>query len=80
MLQTALDEVFASQRPLGLETVVKQGHARNVLLAASEDAEMLVVGSRGRGGFAEMLLGSVSAACVEHAPCPVLVVHTRSSQ
>nr|WP_281247403.1 universal stress protein [Mycetocola miduiensis] len=36
---------------------------------------MLVLGSRGHGGLAGVLLGSVSAACAEHASCPVLVVH-----
>ena len=36
---------------------------------------MLIVGSRGYGGFTGLLLGSVSAACAEHASCPVLVVH-----
>jgi nucleotide-binding universal stress UspA family protein len=53
---------------------VAQGHAAQVLLEASAGADLLVVGSRGHGGFAEALLGSVSQHCVQHALCPVVVV------
>lgn len=48
------------------------------LIALSQDARMLVVGSRGRGALAGMLLGSVSEKCVRHAACPVLVVPPRA--
>lgn len=58
-----------------VETMVREGSAANVLLEASSDARMLVVGSRGHGGFTGLVLGSVSTACAEHAACPVLVIH-----
>ncbi|MER7818280.1 universal stress protein [Streptomyces sp. NPDC096153] len=50
------------------------GNPAEALLIAAEGAELLVVGSRGRGGFARMLLGSVSQQVSQHAPCPVVIV------
>jgi nucleotide-binding universal stress UspA family protein len=52
---------------------VFNGHPAEALLAAADDADMLVVGNRGRGGFAEILLGSVGQYLVHHANCPVLI-------
>jgi nucleotide-binding universal stress UspA family protein len=56
------------------QTVVEDRHPAEALVQLSVDAELLVVGSRGRGGFSELLLGSVSHAVVLHAVCPVVVV------
>ena len=75
ILNASLEEVFGKDRPVGLRGSISQGHPTFVLLDASKEAQMLVVGSRGLGGFTGLLLGSVSSACAEHAKCPVLVVH-----
>jgi nucleotide-binding universal stress UspA family protein len=56
---------------------VATGSARDALLAATRDAQMLIVGSRGREGLRGMPLGSVSQALICHAACPVGVVHPR---
>ena len=54
---------------------IAEGGARDALLTAAYDAQMLVVGSRGLGGLRGMALGSVSQAVLQHAPCPVGIVH-----
>lgn len=56
------------------ETLLVEGHAAHELIRASRDATRLVVGQRGRGAVAELILGSVSHQCVLHSHCPVLVV------
>lgn len=79
-LDDTVVEVFGADRPDGLELHAGRGGAAAMLLDASKDALMLVVGSRGHGGFVGLLLGSVSAKVAEHATCPVLVVHAPKPQ
>jgi nucleotide-binding universal stress UspA family protein len=68
------------QPPPEVHTRVAVGTAADVLLRESAGADLLVVGSRGHGGFSSVLLGSVSMQCALHAPCPVTVVHSPESQ
>jgi nucleotide-binding universal stress UspA family protein len=73
-----LDRLVGEAVPEGerdhVHTKVVRGGAADVLLAEADEAELLVVGSRGRGAFEGLLLGSVSERCVHHARCPVVVV------
>ncbi len=75
MIDETISTAFAGKPPTGLKREVCEGSAAEVLLKASEEATLLVVGSRGHGGFTGLLLGSVSASVAEHAPCPVLIIH-----
>lgn len=75
ILQEAVGKAFGAEKPANVETRLVQGHPRHTLIEASRNADMLVLGRRGHGGFGGLLLGSVSSALVAHAHCPVLVVH-----
>ncbi|HUK94285.1 MAG TPA: universal stress protein [Gaiellaceae bacterium] len=70
-LEAAGDEVAG----LEVERVVREGQPALELVEEARDADLLVVGSRGHGGFVGLLLGSVGQQCAQHAPCPVVIVH-----
>ncbi|MEX2255644.1 MAG: universal stress protein [Acidimicrobiia bacterium] len=65
----------ASGRDLDVSIAITEGPPSLTLLVFARTAAMVVVGSRGRGGFAGLLLGSVSQHLAEHARCPVVIVH-----
>lgn len=78
-LRDGLTETLAAEGVGGqggpeVEGVVVEGHPAGALLEAAEGADLLVVGTRGHGGFAGLVLGSVSQHVVSHATCPVVVV------
>jgi nucleotide-binding universal stress UspA family protein len=75
ILSGAAKSVFGAKNPGWFTTATFEGNAADVLIEQSRGAEMLIVGSRGHGGLAGVLLGSVSAMCAERAHCPVLVIH-----
>ena len=68
------------QPPPKVHLHVVAGAAADVLIRRSHEADLLVVGSRGHGGFAAMLLGSVGMQCALHASCPVTVVHSAEAR
>jgi nucleotide-binding universal stress UspA family protein len=67
-------DAIAEAHEIEIERVIAEGSAARVLIDAVGEDDLLVVGSRGHGGFSSLLLGSVSQQCAQHAPCPVVIV------
>lgn len=78
-LGETVDGIVTAGSGVTVRQHVVEGHPARVLLDAAQGAGLLVVGSRGHGGFTGMLLGSVSQHCVQHAPCPVVVIRGHRS-
>jgi nucleotide-binding universal stress UspA family protein len=80
---TVRDAIAAVQRlqpQVQTEGEIVEGQPAAVLLNEARDADLIVVGNRGRGGVASLLLGSVSQQVVHDAPCPVLIVRETQRQ
>jgi nucleotide-binding universal stress UspA family protein len=74
LASTLAAEGLGPDSDLEVIATVVAGHAAEALLDASDNAALVVVGTRGRGGFAGLVLGSVSQQVAAHARCPVMVV------
>lgn len=77
-LTEAVDKAAGPDCQVTIERRVVEGYAPTVLVDASADADLLVVGSRGHGTFTDALIGSVSQNCAHHAKCPVVIVRGRN--
>ncbi len=73
VMKEVLDPIRKTHPDLTIESTIVEGHPAPALIEASRGSDLLVLGSRGHGEFAGMLLGSVSEHCVSNAKCPVLV-------
>ncbi len=77
LINDAITAALGPEPPITITRKAVYGHPAQVLIDETDDADLLVVGNRGHGGFAGMMLGSVSTHCVTHAHCPVTVVRAR---
>jgi nucleotide-binding universal stress UspA family protein len=75
-LEASVSQAMAKPE-VAIEQRVVQGAPAAVLVEESRDADLLVVGSRGHGGFTQLLLGSVSQQCAQHSECPVVIVRAK---
>lgn len=76
---TSLANELRERADVIVDTVVTKGHASSALVREAKDAQLLVIGSRGRGGFARLILGSTSTQCATHADVPTAVIPPESS-
>jgi nucleotide-binding universal stress UspA family protein len=74
LVTNTIKEVLGEDPPALVRPQVKEGNAAKLLIDLSKDADLLVVGTRGFGGFVGLLMGSVSQHVAAHASCPVVVV------
>ena len=74
VLAESMEIAKAEAETLEVESVIRAGQPANVLVEEAAGAEMLIIGSRGHGGFRELMLGSTSQQCAHHALCPVVIV------
>jgi nucleotide-binding universal stress UspA family protein len=80
VLSLAISEIADPAGPVKISSTVREGNPGQILLEAADGADLLVVGSRRHGGFAEALLRSVSQHCVHHAECPVVIIRGPRAQ
>ena len=80
VLANAIKDTLGESPAVPIVSEVAEGSAAALLVEASEKATLLVVGSRGHGGFAGLMLGSTSEHCARHAVCPVVVVRHQSTE
>jgi nucleotide-binding universal stress UspA family protein len=74
LLEKTADEARQQSPAVRIRTQLVEGHPATALVEAADGARLLVIGSRGMGGFRGMLMGSVSTACAHHARCPTVIV------
>jgi nucleotide-binding universal stress UspA family protein len=74
LLDAAIGAVVPDPAAASIEPVLREGPGAATLLEEAEGADLLVVGTRGVGGFRGLLVGSVADQVVKHAPCPVVIV------
>jgi len=78
-LESVLADAKEQLSGLSAESILVEGPAAKMLIDESKDADLLVVGSRGRGGFSGLLLGSVSQYVAHHCSCPVVIVRSTTA-
>jgi len=79
LVERELSELGDEAAGVDIERAVVEGAPAPTLIEAARGSDLLVVGSRGHGGFAGLLLGSVSQQCSHHAPCPIVIVRGRAA-
>lgn len=78
-LDSLVAKTLGEEPDVVIGKAVVEGPAAAALVAAAQDASLLVVGSRGLGGFRGLMLGSVGQQCAHHTPCPLVIVPRTTS-